>query len=311
MSPCFVNVFAMYYSTQEILQIAISASFKCLGLIPRNLGLRIGRFLGHASFLADKRHREIALKNMTLAYKRDKPPHEIRILARRVFKNLGQMLFEIAWFWGLKKSDFHKYFRIEGLSHYTNALKKNKGVLILTAHVGNWELMTAFSGMSGYPVNIIYRPLDFRPLDKFFVNLRTQFGGDVIPKNRSMRRILTTLKKGEAFAFLMDQNVDWYDGVFVEFFGRRACTNKGLALLALKTEAPVVPLFLVREGSGFRVEVGPEVPLLKTGDKTKDLETNTQQYNSIIEGMVRRYPDQWFWVHQRWKTRPYKPWPKG
>jgi KDO2-lipid IV(A) lauroyltransferase len=220
------------------------------------------------------------------------------------------MLFEIAWFWRLSRDDFDKYFRIDGLSHYTNALKKNKGVLILTAHVGNFELMTVFSGMTGCPIHIIYRPLDFRPLDEFFVNLRTQFGGEVIPKNRSMRRILTGLSKGEAFAFLMDQNVDWYDGVFVEFFGRRACTNKGLALLALKTEAPVVPLFLVREGSGFRVEVGPEAPLVKTGDKRKDLEANTQQYNSIIEGIVRRYPDQWFWVHQRWKTRPYKPWPK-
>jgi KDO2-lipid IV(A) lauroyltransferase len=108
----------------------------------------------------------------------------------------------------------------------------------------------------------------------------------------------------------MDQNVDWYDGVFVDFFGHRACTNKGLARLALKTEAPVLPVFIVREGSLYRAEIGPEVPLIKTGDKTKDVEANTQQYNDVIEAFVRRYPDQWFWVHQRWKTRPYKPWPK-
>jgi KDO2-lipid IV(A) lauroyltransferase len=164
--------------------------------------------------------------------------------------------------------------------------------------------------MTGYPADIIYRPLDFRPLDQFFVNQRTRFGGNVIPKNRSMRRILEVLKREKPLAFLMDQNVDWYDGVFVEFFGRRACTNKGLALLALKTKAPVVPLFLVREASFFRLDIGPEVPLVKTGDKTKDIETNTQQYNAVIEAMVRRYPDQWFWVHQRWKTRPYKPWPR-
>jgi KDO2-lipid IV(A) lauroyltransferase len=164
--------------------------------------------------------------------------------------------------------------------------------------------------MTGYPVDIIYRPLDFRPLDKFFVELRTQFGGNLIPKGRSMRRILKILQEGKPLAFLMDQNVDWYEGVFVEFLGRPACTNKGLALLALATEAPVVPIFLVREASYFRVEIGPEVPLVKTGDKTKDIETNTQKYNEVIEAMVRRYPDQWFWVHQRWKTRPYKPWSK-
>jgi len=198
----------------------------------------VGRFLGRGSFLANKKHREIALNNLTLAYSNEKSPSEIRILAKKIFGNLGQIVFEIAWFWRLDRRDFHKHFRIDGLSHFTNALKKNKGVLLLTAHFGNWELMTVFSG------------------------------------------------------------VDWYEGVFVEFFGRLACTNKGLALLALRTEAPVVPIFLVREGAGFRVEIGQEVPLVKTGDKTKDIEAK------------RRYPDQWFWVHQRWKTRPYKPWPK-
>jgi KDO2-lipid IV(A) lauroyltransferase len=125
-----------------------------------------------------------------------------------------------------------------------------------------------------------------------------------------MRKVLGILKQGEVIVMLMDQNVDWYEGVFVDFFGRRACTNKGLALLARKTEAPVVPVFLIRKESGFIVEIGQEVPLIKTGDKTKDIEANTQQYNKIIEDIIRRYPDQWFWVHQRWKTRPYQPWPK-
>ncbi|MBW2170585.1 MAG: lysophospholipid acyltransferase family protein [Deltaproteobacteria bacterium] len=296
--------------SQKITHKAVSACFKCLGLIPRKLGISVGRFLGRGSFLANKKHREIALNNLTLAYSNEKSPSEIRILAKKIFGNLGQIVFEIAWFWRLDRRDFHKHFRIDGLSHFTNALKKNKGVLLLTAHFGNWELMTVFSGMTGYPVNIIYRPLDFQPMETFFVNLRTRFGGKLIPKNRSMRTILTVLKQGEAVGFLMDQNVDWYEGVFVEFFGRLACTNKGLALLALRTEAPVVPIFLVREGAGFRVEIGQEVPLVKTGDKTKDIEANTQQYNGVIEAFARRYPDQWFWVHQRWKTRPYKPWPK-
>jgi len=297
-------------SSQEIIYKAISASFKCMGLVPRGLGLRVGGFLGRTSFLANRKHREIAISNLSLAYGDEKSPREIRSLAKKVFENLGKILFEIGWFARLNRRDFDKHFRMDGLSHYDNALKKKKGVLLLTAHVGNWELLTIFSGMTGHPVDIIYRPLDFRPMEKFFVNLRTRFGGNVIPKNRSMRRILKVLQKGEPLAFLMDQNVDWYDGVFVDFFGRRACTNKGLALLALKTEAPVVPIFCVREESGFRVKIGPEVPLVRTGDKTKDVEANTQQYNRVIEAIVRRYPDQWFWVHRRWKTPPYKPWPK-
>jgi KDO2-lipid IV(A) lauroyltransferase len=297
-------------SSQEVIYKAVSAAFKCIGRIPRGLGLRLGGFLGRIAFVVNKRHRQIALSNLTLAFGHEKSPGEIRMLARKVFENLGKIVFEICWFSRLNRSDFDKHFRIDGLSHYTNAVKNNKGVLFLTAHVGNWELLTVFSGMIGRPVDIIYRPLDFRPLDKFFVDLRTQFGSNLIPKGRSMRRILKNLQGRKHLAFLMDQNVDWYEGVFVEFFGRRACTNKGLALLALKTEAPVVPIFLVREASHFRIEIGPEVPLVKTGDKTKDVEANTQLYNRAIEAIVRRYPDQWFWVHQRWKTRPYKPWSK-
>jgi KDO2-lipid IV(A) lauroyltransferase len=104
--------------------------------------------------------------------------------------------------------------------------------------------------------------------------------------------------------------VDWYEGVFADFFGRRACTNSGMALLALKTGAAVVPVFLARQGSGFVAEFGEELLLVRTGDKRKDIETNTQKYNHVLESIIRRYPEQWFWVHQRWKTKPYQPWPR-
>ncbi|MGA7145389.1 MAG: lysophospholipid acyltransferase family protein, partial [Desulfobacterales bacterium] len=124
------------------------------------------------------------------------------------------------------------------------------------------------------------------------------------------RTIIRCLNRGEMVALLMDQNVDWYEGVFVDFMGHRACTNKGLALLALKTGAPVVPCFMIREKKGFRAEFGPEISTLKTGDKQKDIEVNTQEYNKIIENVIHRYPDQWFWIHQRWKTKPYQPWPR-
>ncbi len=109
---------------------------------------------------------------------------------------------------------------------------------------------------------------------------------------------------------LMDQNVAWREGVFADFFGRPACTNKGMALLALKTGAPVIPAFLIRNHSGFTAKFLPEIPLIKTGDKVKDLEANTAQYNRVIESVVRQYPDQWFWVHRRWNTRPFYPWPR-
>lgn len=287
---------------------AITRLFMLLGRVPLDTGRRLGAFLGHLIFVCDSKHREIALENLFHAFGREKGSRQIRELARRVFCGLGQILFEMGWFLRLEKKDFHKYFLIEGLSNLTRAYEKGKGVLILTAHMGNWELLTVVIAMTGYPASIVVRPLEFRPLEEFFIRHRTRFGGKLIPKKYSMRMVMKSLARREMVGMLMDQNVDWYDGVFVDFFGRPACTNKGLALLALNTGAPVVPVFLVRDKSCFKAEFGPEVPLVQTGDKTKDVEANTQQYTKVIESFIRRYPDQWFWVHQRWKTRPYHLW---
>jgi KDO2-lipid IV(A) lauroyltransferase len=125
-----------------------------------------------------------------------------------------------------------------------------------------------------------------------------------------MRKILRALKQKESVVVLLDQNMDWYEGVFVDFFGKSACTNQGLALMALTTEAPVIPVFLVRDGQRFITEFLEEIPLVRTGDRRKDLEENTQRYTQTLEAVVRRFPGQWLWVHQRWKTRPCHPWPR-
>ena len=125
-----------------------------------------------------------------------------------------------------------------------------------------------------------------------------------------MRKIYKSLRKGNAVGLLMDQGVDYDNGVFVDFFNRRAATNVGMALLALKSKAPVVPLFLIRKANGFEAIFGPELPLIQTGDRTKDIEENTQLYTHVIEAFARRFPDQWFWVHQRWKNLPFCPWPR-
>ncbi len=298
------------FNLQEITYKLIAGLLKALGLIPRKTAFKLGNFIGRILFLFDKKHRKIALNNLTRSFSREKSSYEIKILVRRVFKNLGQIIFEIGWSLRLESKDFQKYFNIQGLSNYRNAYEKGNGVLVLTAHLGNWELLSIIFAMVGYPVNVLYRPLDFSPLDRFFAMIRGRFGAELIPSAQSMRKILRSLKYGKAVGMLMDQNVDWYEGVFVDFFGHRACTNKGMALLARRTESPVVPVFLVREKSGFRAEFGSEIPLIKTEDIRKDIEANTHQYNRVIESIIRQYPDQWFWVHQRWKTKPYCQWPR-
>ena len=158
---------------------------------------------------------------------------------------------------------------------------------------------------------MVVKPLDFEPAERLSRTLREISGNRVVSKERSMRVLIKLLREKKNLGILMDQNIDWKDGVFVDFFGRRACTNKGLALLVLSTGAPVVPGFMVYEGNGhYRLELQPPVPWLEFGDRTKNIEENTAQYNRVIEAMARRYPDHYFWVHQRWKTRPYQPWPR-
>ena len=287
----------------------IKAVFILLGRVPRRWSFSAGRCLGRILFALDGKHRQIALENLTRAFRYEKQSWEIRRLAKKVFENLGRILFEIGWSMQLSKEDFHRYFHITGISNIQNAFRKNQGCLVLTAHMGNWELLTVVAAMTGCPTSIVVRPLDFAPLQAFFREYRTRLGADLIPSKQAARIVLKSLKQKRLVAMLMDQNVDWYEGVFVRFFERYACTNRGLAALALKTGAPVVPVFIARQGLGYNVEFGQEIPLVKTGDKTKDVESNTQQYNDTIEAFVRRYPDQWFWVHQRWKTRPCRPWP--
>jgi len=288
----------------------IKSFFLFIGIIPPRIAVELSGIIGRIWFVADRKHREITINNMTLAFGNEKKKPVIHDLARKVFINTCMIIFEIGWSLRLDKKDIENKIKIEGLSNLRAAHDKGKGVLILTGHLGNWELGIAALALTGYTGSIIGRPLDFKPLGKFVTDSRKRFGAEMIPTSASMRKVLRSLDQGKIVIVLLDQNVDWYDGVFVNFFGRRACTNKGLALLARKTGAPVLPVFMVRDRASFRGEICKEIPLVKTDDKIKDIEINTQNYNDIIEGYVRRYPDQWFWVHQRWKTRPYQPWPR-
>lgn len=296
----------------RILYRAITSFFLALGALPQRLRQRSAVALGRLLFLFDRKHRNIALQNLSKAFDAEKSPAQIEAIARRVFENLFRIVFEIGWSLHLSPTQFSNHFRISGLDTYQQAMAKGKGVLFLCAHFGNWELLPFLAQMEQIPIRIVYRPLDAGFLDQWIKNNRTRFGGEAIATRRgAMRDIYRALRQGYPVAMLMDQNVDWYEGVFVDFFNHRACTNTGMALLAIKTKAPVLPAFLIRLDRGFHMAVGPELPLIQTGDHTKDVELNTEQYNRVIEMYARKFPDQWFWVHQRWKTRPYHPWPRS
>lgn len=289
----------------------IRSCFRAAGLVSNKNARRIAGILGDLVYRLDAKHRNIALNNLALAFGNVKSQGQIEAIARQVFSNLFLIIFEIGWMMHWKPIQIQRKVQFSGWDNYRRTLRKGRGALMLLAHTGNWELLPVVVPNVGVPVNVLYRPLDFKPLDRFFRDIRSRLGARMISTRRSARKVLRALEHNEVVAVLMDQNVDWYEGVFVDFFGRRAATNKGFAMLALKTGVPVLPMFIIREKDRFRVEVWPEIPLIRTGDRTKDIEQNTQQYNDVIEQFVRKYPDQWFWVHQRWKTRPYLSWPKN
>jgi KDO2-lipid IV(A) lauroyltransferase len=280
-----------------------------VGSIPRKIGLRLGKAIGQLIYWQSRRYREICINNLQNAYA-EKTPAEILAIAKQVFENLGKIFYEICWSSTLDHADLSRYVKIEGMQHIRDAYAKGRGVLVLTAHFGNWELMSIVGKKIGYPLSFVYRPLDFKPFERFTVRLRTRFGAGMIPKKKGLRKILRSLDRQELVGLLMDQNVALREGVIAPFLNIPACTNKGLALLALKTGAPVVPIFLLREAQGYRGIIQPEIPLVRTGDKTKDVEINTAAYNQAIETIVRQYPGQWFWVHRRWQSKPHCEWPR-
>ncbi len=295
----------------SVLYHMVGMLLRFLGGLPRGVRWFLATFFGRLLFAVDRKHRRIALGNLQMAFGAEKSRRECFAIARRVFENLGHIIFEIGWAQRQNPSQLAGHFTVSGLEEYQRAIDKKKGVLFLVAHFGNWELLPFIGYLCRIPVGIVYRPLDTPFLDRFFKESRSRYGGHTIPTRRgAMRQIYKELKRGNSVAMLMDQNVDWYEGVFVDFFSHRACTNTGMAWLALKSGAPVVPAFIVRTPEGFHTALGPELPLIRTGDPTKDVELNTAQYNRVIELYARRFPAQWFWVHQRWKTRPYQPWPR-
>lgn len=257
--------------------------------------------MGRLAYYVDKRHLNVAIDNLTFAL----GEKYVKRIAKKVFENLGINLMEFFYLTRLKRGDLEGYVCHEGLENLEKAYEKGKGVILLSAHFGNWELLSAAIALWGYPLNVVVRKLDNPILDTFVEGVRTRFGTRVIDKRASMRRLVELLKAEEMVGVLLDQNTIRREGVFVDYFGRPACTNKGLASLALKSGATVIPVFIVREGRGSRHKIifGEEIPLTRTGDRKKDVIANTAKFTKCIEGFVREYPDHWFWVHRRWKTR--------
>jgi len=277
-----------------------------LGFIPLTVARFIGKLIGTIAFMVPMTRKKMALENILSSFDGVMTRGEAKKLLKRVYFHFGQTFLEVPFAMRLNPQNMHKYIAFEHEENLRNALTKGKGVLALTGHFGNWELMCTAVAIHFGNLAVVVRPLDFEPADKLMVDLRSRYGTEIISAHRGMRHLMRAVRQNKIIGILLDQNVDWYEGAFVNFLGRPACSNKGLALLALRTGAPVIPFFSVKDEAGrYRIIIEKEVTLIRTGDTTRDVEDNTALFTNIIESYIRKYPHHWFWFHNRWKTKNY------
>lgn len=275
-----------------------------LARLPRCVADWIGVRLGDVLYLLLAGRRRITRANLDLAFGTDKTAEERHQIARATFRNLGQHLVDFSHLRQLTPHTFTTVCHIEGLEHVEALLQRRKGLLILSAHFGSWELAPAVALQLTTPLNVIVRPLDNPTLQRLAEAYRQRCGYRTISRHAALATCLKVLRRGEIVAVLMDQSSLRHESIQVEFFGTAAYTAIGPALLALRTGCPVVSGFLIRAGQGrHRLVFSPEIPVQRTGHLQQDIAANTQAFTRIIETYVRRYPDHWFWLHRRWKPR--------
>jgi KDO2-lipid IV(A) lauroyltransferase len=276
-----------------------------LGWLPRGLARLVAGAIAWGVYRLHGRLRRVGQRNLEMALP-ELSARERRQILRGVFRSLGRQLVEFCRMTRYTPENTRDWIRTEGLDHYLAAKARGKGVLIVTGHMGAWELSSFYHSLMGYPMGVVARPLDNRRLDAFVNSIRCLHGNRILPKDDFARGLLRAMRAGQTVGLLMDTNMTPPQGVFVEFFGRKACTASGVARVALKTGAAVLPGFMLWEAAERRyvLHFGPELVFARTEDAEADIAAATQQCTQAIESWIRRYPDQWLWIHRRWKTRP-------
>jgi KDO2-lipid IV(A) lauroyltransferase len=266
--------------------------------------LAVGRRPGRLWGARDKRHLAIAADNLRRAFP-EWDEARVQRTARGVYAHFGAVLMDLLWMEGRPVEQLLALADLEGVEHLQAARASGRGVVAPSGHIGNWEIQAVASVPLVGNVAMIARPLDNPALDQRLVGLRTSTGNTVIYKQKALAQVIRTLREGGIVAILIDQNVQAKDGIFVRFFGRPACTTTVAAALALKTGCAIVPVHCLLQPSGrYRMVYGPPVEWTGTGRRDEDVAALTQALTSVIEGWVRETPEQWLWLHRRWKTQP-------
>lgn len=283
----------------------IRTAIHLLARFPRGQMGRLARPLGRIWYGLDRYHRKIAVDNLTIAFGRELAPANIRSLARKNFVQLVRVMLEIPSLLRISKENINDFVEFSGEEHLVAALSRGAGVIFLTAHLGNWELMALAASLKyNLCLHVMVRPLDYAPMDRVLTEIRRRTGNRLLDKDKSAAEVGALLRENRILGILLDQNASWYDGVFVPFFGKTACTNKGLAMFALRHDATVLPAFNIRQKDGrYRIIICPPVELVRSSRVGDDIVENTLRFNQIIEEHIRLAPDSWLWVHRRWRMK--------
>jgi Kdo2-lipid IVA lauroyltransferase/acyltransferase len=278
---------------------------KILGLLPRPLARAFGITLGRLFYLLHPRLRQVGMRNLALAFP-EKNEVERAQLLRGEFTSLGRQLAEVCRFPQYTRENVNEVVVYDGFENFERARVRSKGVLFLTAHFGGWELSAFAHSLYGHPMHVVARAMDNLYLERLISRYRSMHGNRIVEKDDFVRGLLAAMKAGDSVGILMDTNMTPPQGIFVDFFGIPACTASGLARIALRTDAAVVPGFTIWDAGlkKYRLRFDPALDLVRTGQLEEDIRANTQLFTSVIESYVRKYPEQWLWVHRRWKTRP-------
>lgn len=276
-----------------------------VGLLPRSLARQLCGAFAAVLYRVHSRLRKVGLRNLAMALPELGLQQHQRIL-RQLYTHLGWHFAEFCKMPRYSPENTADWIRCEGMEHYEQAQAYGKGVLVLTGHLGAWELSSFYHSMLGHPMGLVARPLDNPLLDAFVRSIRCRHGNWMIPRNDFARGLLEAMHRGRSVGILMDTNMTPPEGIFVPFFGIPACTASGLARIALRTGAIIVPGFMLWESAESRyvLHFAPPIHPVVTDNRARDIEALTSHCTSVLESWIRRYPDQWLWIHRRWKTRP-------
>jgi KDO2-lipid IV(A) lauroyltransferase len=290
---------------RQLEYLCVWLAIKVLGKLPRPVSRAIGISIGLAAYSVSGRLRGVGMRNLQIAFPQWTDSQRRQAL-RELFAGLGRQLAEFCAFPSYRVENVKDVALYDGFENYQAARAAGRGVLLLTAHLGGWEIGSFVHSLLGHPINIVVRRLDNPKVDALVDRYRTLHGNRTFPKEDFARGLLAAMKAGETVGILMDTNMTPPQGVFVDFFGLPACTASGMARVALRSGAAVVPAFTIwdRELRRYRVRFDPALQLTCTGDDEADAISNTAMFNRVIQDYVTRYPEQWLWVHRRWKTRP-------